>query len=73
MIEAAKTAATPAAAAGAKTTSEARNFNRSMNVTRRNGSIPGERESGEKSQASEKKSTSSKSGRRGKNLLDFSW
>ena len=73
MAEAAKTAATPAAAAGAKTTSEARNFSRSMNVTRRNGSIPGERESGEKSQVSEEKSTTSKSGRRGKNLPDFSW
>ena len=44
MAEAAKTAAAPAAGAGAKETSEARNFSRSMNVTRRNGSIPGERE-----------------------------
>ena len=66
MAEAAKTAAAPAAAAGAKTTSEARNFSRSMNVTRRNGSIPGEGEGGEKSQASEEKSKTSKSERRGK-------
>ena len=73
MAEAAKTTAAPAAGAGAKETSEARNFSRSMNVTRRNGSIPGEGEGGEKSQASEEKSTTSKSGRRGKNLPDFSW
>ena len=41
MAEAAETAAAPAATAGAKTISEAQKSSRSLNVIRRNGSIPG--------------------------------
>ena len=54
IAEAAKKLKTPAAA-GAKTTSEARNISRSMNVIRRNCSIPGGVEGGEKGWASEEK------------------
>ena len=55
MAEAAETAAAPAATAGAKTISEAQKSSRSLNVIRRNGSIPGGGEGGGKGRASEEK------------------
>ena len=55
IAQAAETAAAPAATAGAKTISKAQNISRSMNVIRRNCSIQGGGEGGEKGWASEEK------------------